>query len=463
MKHRFLIFLIILITLISNYSYSQEDSVEYFNNNFLRYQDYTYKENIKTVQLYRKGWELSYPIMKLNSSNKLILSFDDIDTEFKDYYYKLIHCDANWNPSDLSEQEYLYGFTENQIFEYDYSFNTTIDYIHYELTIPNKDVRPILSGNYLLKVYEDYDEENLALTKRFYVLKEEVTIEAEANRAVAVDKRNSSQEIDFTIKHYGYRIDDPYTNLKVIVSQNMRMDNAVKDLKPLFIRDKELIYNYEDKNVFDAGSEFRNFDIKSIRYQSEYIKEVKYLNPYYNVLLYNDIIRRFRVYFYDQDLNGKRFINKQEAQNSNTEADYVYVHFTLPMDIPVIDGNIHVFGELTDWNFTNENQMKYNFEEKRYEIRMLLKQGYYNYQYVFVKDGQTKGDVGFIEGNHWETENDYLIFVYNRNFSGRHDELVGVKIINSLRKGGIEMNGPDMKFIIDAIRNNKNNTIPEQR
>ncbi len=426
-----------LISIISIGVSAQENHTnddDYFYENYLRYENYIYKENIKTILFHKQGWELTYPIINLNSEDKLKLSFDDLDGDIKDYYYTIIHCDANWQPSDLLPADYIEGFIENQIQDYKYSFNTLYRYIHYNLIIPNENIQPKISGNYILKVYEDYDETNLVLTKRFVIVEHKVTISANVKRATLLDLRKSSHEIDFTLSYSAYSINNPYRDIKVVIAQNNRWDNVITNLKPLFVKYNELVYDYEEDNVFSGGSEYRYFDIKSVRYQSDRIWKIHYEKPYYHIYLFNDEKRTFKIYYFYQDLNGKCFIKVQEGEDSEVEADYVYVHFTLPYDSPIIDGNIYVFGGLSDWSFNTNNQMKYNFDKKAYELTLLLKQGYYNYEYVHLKDGSKVADNTFIEGSHYETENDYIIYVYHRDVNSRYDKLIGFEIVNSLRE-----------------------------
>ena len=434
---RLFLFSIVLISIFSNRTFAQdnfaEDTVpEFYNENFLRFCDYIYKKNIKTVKIHKEGWDLSYPIIELGGNDKILISFDDLSDDIVDYSYKLIHCDANWNPSDLMSSEFIDGFEENQIDDYELSFNTFQKYIHYWLSIPNENIRPIISGNYIIKIYENFDEENLILTKRFMITENIVNIEAEVKQSSIIELRKSHQEIDFKLRP-GFSLNDPYSEIQVVLLQNGRWDNLIDDLKPLFIKDNLLIYDYDEDNAFPAGSEFRYFDIKSVRYQSEKIKTIRYEKPFYHVDLINDYKRTFKVYFYNKDLNGKYFIDIQEGVNKEVEADYVFVNFTLPFDAPVVNGNIYVFGLLSDWSFGNSNKMKYDFKKKAYSLTMFLKQGYYNYEYVLLEDGKNAGDVGYIEGNHYETDNDYLILVYYKDIRERYDRMIGLKIINSMK------------------------------
>ena len=396
------------------------------------YKDKIYKKHIKTVLLYKQGWELSYPIINLNSDDLLELSFDDLDSTTNNYSYTIIHCNSDWTKSSIMPFDYIEGFNDNPINDYDFSINTTIKYTHYYLTIPNNDVQLKISGNYIIKVYKDYNQDSVVFTKRFSVLNQQVNISAAVKKPTLIEYTNTSQEIDFSIIHNNFPIDDPFNNLKVIVKQNNRSDNAIKNLNPLFIKDNMLIYDYDEDNLFFGGNEYRNFDIKTLKYKTENINTIQYIKPYYHVELSTDNKRTFRRYFYHKDLNGKCIIENVDGHGDDLDADYVYVYFTLPFDQPFIDGKLYVFGQLSNWSCTKENEMTYNYERKMYELRMLLKQGYFDYEYAFVKTANNKIDDTFIEGSHFETENDYSISVYYRDFSSNYDQLIGYSVVNSI-------------------------------
>lgn len=393
-----------------------------------------YKESIKSINIHREEWNLSYPIIELNSDVVLKISFDDLRAPVSNYCYRIIHCDHNWKPSLINENEFIEGNPENQILNYSFSFHTSINYIHYSLNLPNDDISIKISGNYILVVYEDFDIDKIVFTKRFIVTEKITNIEAVVKRPDLTDFRNTGQEIDFRIFHGNYPIHDPFSEIKVRILQNGRWDNSVNDLKPLYIRNGLLEYDYNFENVFPGGNEFRWFDIKSLRYQSPYIKNIIYKNNMFHVELFPDENRSEKMYFFEDDLNGKYYIEVQEQPQNDTEADYVYVYFNLPYTVPVIHGKFYLLGALANWNFNLMNELEYNFEKKAYEAVLLLKQGYYNYQYVFVPEGSNKGDSSYTEGNHYETENDYIILVYHRPLNARYDRIIGYQVVNSLHK-----------------------------
>ena len=397
--------------------------------------NHIFNDKIKTVQLYREGWNLSYPLMKLNNDEKLIFGFDLIGNQVETYSYTFIHCDKDWKKSDIFPNDYLDGYIENPLEDYQSSFNTTVSYYHYKLSFPNDRVKLKLSGNYILVVYPSGNPESPAITQRFIVTEDVAKIEETAHRPQMTKDNNASQQIDFTLNLTGSDIIDPFRNIYAFILQNGRWDNCKRNLKPEFYGNNELKYNsLSDKNIFKGGNEYRNFDIKSIRYQTEYVKRINFAAPYYNVYLHSSENREFKPYFYSKDFNGKYFIAFQEGQKPDIDADYVNVYFTLPSDHIISGGNMYVSGALNNWNFDKNNLMTYNAERSEYECTMLLKQGWYNYEYAFLKNGTSDGTATLFEGSHYETENDYIIVIYYRNPRQRYDRVIGSVTTNTLNR-----------------------------
>ncbi|HUX94321.1 MAG TPA: DUF5103 domain-containing protein [Bacteroidales bacterium] len=404
-------------------------------NGQMIYSDQIYSNKIKTVQLYREEWNLSYPILRLNSQEKLVLHFDLLDDHSENYYYTFIHCDKNWKKSDIFESDYMNGFTENPFDNYKPSFNTTTSYYHYKVSFPNDRVSLTRSGNYVILVYPADNPEEPVLMKRFMISEDAVRINITTHRPMMTANNNSSQQVDFIVNQIGRNIIDPYRNFYAFILQNGRWDNAKRNLKPEFYSNNELKYNsLSDKNIFYGGNEFRYFDIKSLRYQTEYVKSIDYASPGYNVFLFPSENREFKPYFYNKDFNGKYFIAIQEGRDYDTDADYVSVYFTLPSKQKIAGGNLFISGALNNWEYDDTNIMTYNPVVGQYECTMLLKQGYYNYEFAFLKEGSTDGTPTVFEGSHYETENDYIVLIYYRNPQDRHDRLIGMGLANSINK-----------------------------
>lgn len=397
------------------------------------YENAVYRENIKTVMMHRLGYELSNPVLFTNEDVQLLFQFDDLADEEKDYYYTIIHCDGNWNESYLSQADYLNGFPENPLLDYKLSFNTTFNYTHYELLIPNDNVKINYSGNYVLVVYEGNDKSKVVITQRFYVVEPRVSINATVRRATFDAFKGSNHEIDFVITYNdNFKIENPLKDVKVVLMQNNRWDNAITNLKPLYIRTDRLEYDYDRENVFPAGNEFRYFDNRTNRFNGENVIATDFHRPYFHKTIQPDEVRANKNFFLYKEMNGRFTVESQdpEVNNPETECDYTFVHFSLPLQSPLLGGTINVFGALTGWNANKSNQMTWNFNTSAYELSMLLKQGYYNYQYVYVPQGAKSADHTNIEGSFWETQNEYQVFVYYSDYAARYDRLVGYIFID---------------------------------
>ncbi len=396
--------------------------------------DNVFDNRLKTVLLYREGWELSYPIIRLRSDDRLILKFDVLGDDIETFCYTVIHCTKDWEESDIFRNEYTDGFDDNPIEEYKPSFNTTINYVHYSLAIPNERMTIRLSGNYILKIFPEGRPGEPVLTRRFMVTEEGVNISADVHRPRMTSASNNSQQVDFTIRYQGNSIIDPGNSIYSFILQNGRWDRVIANLVPDFIGNNELRYSsLSEKNIFRGGNEFRYFDIKSIRYQTEYVKRVDFLDRDYHVRLIPSENREFKPYFYWQDFNGKYIVAYQEGRDPDTDADYVNVYFSMPSSNPLPGGKLYVTGAFSNWMLNENNLMVYEPASSSYESTILLKQGWYNYEYVFVPEGSATS-VPMFDGDHYETENDYIILVYYRNPRDRYDRLAGSLTLNTLNR-----------------------------
>jgi len=394
-----------------------------------------YRENIHSVQFFREGWDFSQPIIELGAADQRIqLKFDELSDGVTNFVYRVTHCDEEWYPSRLVQSEYMEGFMENPINDYAASINTTTKYTNYLLSLPNENVRFLVSGNYLLSVFEEGKKDSPVLTRRFYVVEPLADIKGEVKKSTFEGFKGRDQEIDFDMTYSRIGIQDPRTEIKVVVMQNSRTDNCLTKLKPLFVRDNQLSYDLSRENVFAGGNEFRNFDTKNLRINGLGVANIEFIRPLYHVTLRTDLVTRGSEYRNENDLNGRYLIKNDRVTDSDLESDYMKVYFSLEMAEPLLGGNIYVFGGLSDWQCLPVNKMTWNPELKLYEAALLLKQGFYDYQYVYVENGGSLIDNTLLEGSYVETENDYQILVYYRGFSSRYDRLIGYRTINSVKR-----------------------------
>ena len=428
--------------LILNYCYSQP----ILDDLFLK--DYHYNDCIKTAILANNQNHLLDPIIKLNSEETLKLSFDDLSNNLEYYLYTFIHCDSNWDRSEIIYSEYLEGFFENYIDNYNFSFNTIQNYIHYELIFPNENINFLKSGNYVVLIYDE--SMNPIITKRFVIYENLVSIESNLKRGTFVKDFDTKHEIDFKIHLNSLIIQNPHEEIKIVIQQNDNWNNIKKNTRPSFIGRNILEYDYDGEISFEAGNEFRHFEISNLDFFSEnvdsiYTKSINanklnmrptnsstlescdYKLMHENILfarLSKDYSRAKNNYFNKYDLNGKMEIKNSRSNYPEYESEYIMVDFFLKQNIEN-KSDVYIFGALSNWDIEEKYKMNYDSTSKIYHSRLFLKQGYYDYQYI------TNNNKNIIEGNYFETKNEYTIYVYHKPIWSRYEKIIGINKITS--------------------------------
>ena len=388
--------------------------------------DLVYDENIKTVLFYPQGNQLSDPVITLNSDERLMLEFDDMSDQSFNFRYTVIHCDRNWNNSDLDQIEYIDGNPEGDIDNFEFSLNAIPSYVHYKMIFPNSEMKVKYSGNYILKVYLDSDDdENVIITRRFFVVEPKVTVHTEIPYYSSnLDYTRKKQQVNLKIitpDLFNFQADERFN---VFIRQNGRWDNMVRNLKATSVLSNQLDYNYPDGIVFDGGNQFRNFDMKSFYYQSMYIRRIMSDANGYKVILHTDYSKAKKQYEKVADIHGRKLIKARNDQETSIEGEYAWVDFTLK--VPEFENaDVYIIGQLNDWLMNENNRMEYDPRTQSYKKSVFLKQGYYDYMYSVVPKGKTVGDITLVEGDWWDTLNEYKVYVYYSNMMPEYDRLVG--------------------------------------
>ncbi len=399
--------------------------------NGLVYRTQIFDSTIKTLQIGREGEKYSSNLLELNSSDVLKIKFDQLSHESHAYSYKVIHCNADWTLSNISSNEYLEGFTTANISDYQLSSATTFLYTHYRFELPNNDLKLKISGNYVALIYEDNQSEKPVAQVCFSVCEPKVSVNHTLRANTDIELNGRYQQIDFDVLLNGVSVQNPQTELKVIVRQNNRFDNEVFGVQPTYMGGSKLSYTNNKALIFEGGNEFHSFDISSVYAASRGVDRIKYMQPHYEVFLTQDKIQTSKVYNHEFDANGKFVVNYQESMgNSDTEGDYMYVNFMLPTKEPYFDGQIYVGGDFNQNLLNEDSKIKFDFNAGMYFYRTLLKQGGYNYQYRFLQKNNSKATVERVDGSYWQTNNEYGVFVYYRPIGARYDRLIGVKVFD---------------------------------
>lgn len=383
-----------------------------------------YTEGIASIKLTAGDDQLADPVGVLGET-LFQISFDDLNVEVRHLKYTFIHCTHDWQLSQLNPIEYIEGFMEEDITKYEHSFNTIEPYMHYEAVFPSENISFTKSGNYILYVYDDTPD-NPILTRRFMVVEPvPAKIVCDVHPAFDVNNKFTHQDIDFTVFTGAYRIRNPQMSVRATIQQNGRWDNAKMGLIYHSGVGSELNFNYMDgSNSFPGSSEFRTFDITTLRSNADRIVGISFVNRHNHAYVLQDDARPFSAYESRGNMNGHCYYRNRDLVNEYSE-DYVFTHFTLKSNTPYNEGNVYVFGELTDWQLQEDAKLHYNKEFDFWETELLLKQGAYNYQYVYLPYGSSTIDATYVEGSHYETSNIYNIYVYYQEEGSSYDQLIG--------------------------------------
>jgi len=380
---------------------------------------------IKTIILKSNRTNSYAPILKLG--DKFELSFDDLHADETEYYYKIEHCTFNWDISNLNASEYIDGFDKDRIRNYENSFNTLQPYTHYQVSFPNEYTRIKITGNYLLSVLNEDDE--IIFQRKFVVFQPKVTVGVSIHKSRDIATIETKQSVEFSINHPNLIINNASVEIKPVILQNDNWQFAITNLKPQFYRGTQLLYKYDVKTSFWAGNEFLYFDSKSIRNSSLHIVKSELGKQLYHTYLYPNEPRVNEPYTLYPDINGNFIIRTLDGENPNTDADYSWVHFTLKTP-KLINENVYVNGSFNNWKLNDINKLTYNEKLGQYEAAILLKQGFYNYNFVTVNNN-TEISNHEISGSHYQTENKYTVLIYYKKFGSRYTQVIGIGYGNS--------------------------------
>ncbi len=372
---------------------------------------------IKSVILKAHRVNAFVPIIKLGEM--IDFSFDDLEGDDKEYTYKIDHCDYYWIKSDINSTVYSNGFSEDRIRTSENSFNTYQDYTHYELSIPNQSMQIKISGNYIISIMDE--DEDVIFTRRFIIYQPKVEVGVSVHKARKVEDISTMQNVEFVINHPNLRINNPNKEIQVAVYQNNDWNTVINDIQPQFYRGTQLIYKYADATTFFGNNEYLYFDSKDMRSSTNNIRRVE-LKDLYETRLYVDEARLNKPYTFNPDVNGNFFVRSINADNTNYESEYTKVHFFYEKNVDTYE-DLYVYGAFNNWKLSDENKMTYNESTHLYETDILLKQGFYNYTYVSVNENY-EIDTAF-EGSHYQTENQYNVFVYYKKFGNKYTEVIG--------------------------------------
>lgn len=383
--------------------------------------------HIKTITFVQANQNV-FPLIQLGDSFQL--QFDDLHGTEDNYYYRLTHCDYNWQQSQLSINEYITGFNDQRIITYTNSINTLQVYSHYILSFPNQFTSIRVSGNYVLSILNE--DREVVFSLKFIVFENLVSVPMQVKRAREVKYVEQKHNLDFAIKSASITFQRPLEQVKVLLMQNAKFSDAIYNIKPQYTIGNDLIYKYDKETQFWAGNEYLYFENKIIRAANNTIAKVDTNTGLYNCLLYTNQARANQLYTYFPDINGNFLVNNIGVENNAIESDYAWIYFSLSAPSYFSKNPIYITGMFNNNTFTDENKMDYNVKKGLFEKAIMIKQGFTNYGYTILKPNQTLEEENAIDGNFYQTENQYDALIYYRENNQRYDRIIGRGTTNSI-------------------------------
>lgn len=383
--------------------------------------------NIKTVSFVQGGSNV-VPIFELGATFEL--QFDDLFGNEANYYFEITHCDYNWKPTGIPKTDYILGFDNQRITDYSNSFNTLQLYSHYRLPFPNQFTTQLrISGNYMLKILNE--DREVVFSRKFILYEERCTVAAQVKRSRNLSNIDYKQNLDFSITSNDIVFQNPLQNVKTLLIQNGNFNTTIKNVPPQYTLANELVYKYDSETQFWAGNEFLYFENKDIRVASNNVAKIGANSDIYNSFLYTSPARGNQIYTVNQDVNGNFVVKNINASNNAVEADYAWVYFSLSAPTFRLDKDIYITGMFNNYSLSPEYKMDYNAEKGIYEKAVMIKQGFTNFQYTIADKKGTIDYENAIDGNFYQTENEYTILVYYRESTDRYQKVIGKGNANS--------------------------------
>lgn len=383
-----------------------------------------FSQQIKSLSAVVGSDWLSPPVLTLGSDETLNVGFDEMSHNYHRFVYAVEHCEDDWSKSEeMFESDYLAGFNNNPIDDYHNSINTIVQYTHYSFSLPNDRCQLKMSGNYRLTVYDEDNGNEPVLQVEFMVVEPLMKIALEGTTNTDVDVNKSHQQIAVHVDYGALAVTNHDEQLRLVVTQNDRADNARRNIKPNFVSNKGMEWRHNKELVFDAGNEYHKYEALDVSHPTMGIERMEWDGNNYHA--YTFVSEDRRNYLYDVDANGAFYIRNSDNVEIDYSCEYLFVHYKLKT-AEVTDGRIVIDGWWTNDADSDKYAMEYDSADGSYNAAILQKQGYYSYQYLLkTSDGRTL--VPPSEGSFYQTENRYQAYIYYKETGGRTWRLVGYR------------------------------------
>ena len=380
-----------------------------------------YVENVRSLTSMVNGDWMNRPVMELGSGDRLRIGFDELSHDYHHFVYHLEHCEADWTVSDgLFESDWLVGFNDNPIENYQNSINTTVMYTHYTLTIPNDRCRLKLSGNYRLTVTDEDQDNEPVLDVEFYVVEPLMGVGLNVTTNTDVDHNQSHQQLSMTVNYNNLRVNNVDEEICTVVMQNWREDHARHNIRPNFTNAQGLTWDHNRALIFDAGNEYHKFEVLDVSHTTMGLDRIEWNGNNYEAWPFTATVRKN--YLTDVSAQGAFVVRNSDNREVDYTCDYVWINYELAAPY---QGDIYIDGQWTTDSEREHYRMTYDAQTASYKARIMQKQGYYSYQFT-----DADGNIPPSEGSFFQTENRYQALIYYKGTGARTWRLVGYRALD---------------------------------
>ena len=404
----------------------KEEKVEEIKDLFYRQE--IISQDLKSLTFSTRSLILAEPCYNLGSGNPVDIKFDLLRNNPETIQYELIHCDRKWNKSYISSINAIDGFDVNYIENQNISYGSVEQYINYSFRLPNENTNFLISGNFIIKIYVEGENENPLALIKFFVSEQISNLKFKIDESSNVEQSKYLQSYELECSYNPNNIMDPFSNIYINIQQNHQDFDQQWISGPSFIKENKLVFLPSDSQTFNGGNEFRFFDMSSFRIGSQKIDKIYFNDTTFQILLKEDEKRSFKQYLQYNEMNGRFFIRTYDNDQADFQSEYGWVLFRLPMR-KLVNDSIYIYGQISNWAIDDRFLMKYDSLSKSYFNKSILKQGYYNYIYV-VKNSQGIS-TRKIEGSHFETSNEYVVKIYYEDPLNLYDRILCYNLVKS--------------------------------
>lgn len=374
--------------------------------------------SIHSIQFHRSGNSSSAPILNLDSNNQLLLQFEQLSIESREFQVSLTHHNPDWSRSGLPPEQFMDGFYNLTLNSGEVSQNSRPTYRQYSFSFPTEQFQITKSGNYLLKI-EDRDTGYVVLTLPFFVSENAGSITSKVEELSRQNLRRIQRPVSqFSLPDF---VEQPQFDLEFYFAQNRFWGRAKKADELDFSAPDHVQFELGTQDAFIGDYEFRTLSLNDLSQRDNEVVEA-FPNEIPPRLILRDDAEGFGA---SGPINLAR-LGPFGNPDMSLRAGYANVVFRFDMESSLDSAeSVHLLGDFNNWSLNSSNELRLDQQTGRWETNQIIKKGIYKYKNVLF-DGAEIKDLYFDE-NFANNRQQYHAFVYMRDSKNFYYRLLQVQ------------------------------------